>query len=187
MSVSNNIEDHTKESKKKLKDLLKKIRASVYSKGRFMYYDMKLKLVARAKSERVLRSRIDKYMRQDLETRSGPNVYYIFVELTTYDTYRMIFDPESGDGGLHIFANMTKFEMIDDGDDEFSVETLSKRKDKTGVKQKSTILWINYRPDDLQNFRINDTARVAKSLIQAEHEMCILEPEPYKAMKWSRK
>ena len=184
MSVSNNIEDHTKESKKKLKDLLKKIRASVYSKGRFMYYDMKLKLVARAKSERVLRSRIDKYMRQDLETRSGPNVYYIFVELTTYDTYRMIFDPESG-GGLHIFVNISKFEMTQM--DLFSAEKVSKRKDKTGVKQKSTILWINYRPDDLQNFRINDTARVAKSLIQAEHEMCILEPEPYKAMKWSRK
>ena len=42
---------YTKEEKQKIKILLDKIKQTIYTDGRYIYFDMKLKLVARAEKK----------------------------------------------------------------------------------------------------------------------------------------
>lgn len=183
MPKTNDIEDYSKSDKEKLRDRIRAIKKSVYAKGRFVYYDMKLKEVARGNGATLARSRLRKYIKEDPENRLEK--YYVLTKLTTFDTYRMIFDMEPGGGGIHIWAGLeyaacTKRKTV-------TIKLQLKRKDKKGVKAESTTLWINYRPLDIRKFKINDPARVAKSLIKAEYEPCNMRPVGYTSMKWAKK
>ena len=181
-NVSNNIEDHTAASKKRIRDRILKIKEKMYKKGRYMVMDTKFNILLQSTGSLTASFR-ELCNENPKKYGSKDGKMYFVVKFTADPRYKVIFDKDLGGLKIHASILLVKFGKAN----PLAYEKIHKRNDKRGAKKESTCLWVRYRPSDIFKFKMHDTKRVAQSLYKAEHGPSIMEAIDYQKMKWARK